>query len=217
MGKLRARLRPYVLAAAVVAPLILFAGVLRSILDLRESLEQAHSIYDVDIKGLSVEGELQYQIQESQRRFLQVLVASGDSDRQLGEIQQVRKADLQVSLLTGQALILKVNPATVREFAGKWDKYLIVRDDMIALALQNRVPEALDLEKTRGVDLFEAAAESISGAKTGLDLSSERKVGIVWNALRRAMLVAAWMLGITFIFLGCVLSAEFRRAVRCRS
>src|SRR5579863_7147546 len=102
MGELRARLRPYLLAAAVVAPLILFAGVLRAILDLRSSLEQAHSIYDVDVKGLSVEGDLQYQIQESRRRFLQVLIETGDEGRQLAEIQQVRTADLRVSLLTGQ-------------------------------------------------------------------------------------------------------------------
>jgi diguanylate cyclase (GGDEF)-like protein/PAS domain S-box-containing protein len=211
MGGLRARVQPYIVAAAVVVPLILFAGVLRSILDLRASLEQAHSIYDVDIKGLSVEGELQYQIQESRRRFLQVLVEAGDAERQLAEIRQVREADLRVSLLTGEALVLKVNPATVREFAGKWDHYLIIRDDMIALALQDRIPEALEMEKARGVGAFERAAESLRGAKSGLDDSSARKVEVVWNALRRALLVASWMLGITFIFLGCVLAAEFRR------
>jgi diguanylate cyclase (GGDEF)-like protein/PAS domain S-box-containing protein len=211
MGKLQVRLKTYALAAAVVAPLILFAGVLRSILDLRASLEQAHSIYDVDIKGLSVEGELQYQIQESRRRFLQVLVEAGDPRRQLAEIEQVRKADLRVSLLTGQALILQVNPVTLRAFSRIWDNYLIIRDDMIALALQNRLSQAMEMEKSRGVAAFEAAAESLRGAKSGLDLSSGRKVETVWNALRRALLVASWMLGITFVFLGCVLSAEFRR------
>ena len=125
MGESRARLRPYMLAGAVVAPLILFAGVLRSILDLRASLEQAHSIYDVDIKGLSVEGELQYQIQESRRRFLQVLVEAGDPARQLAEIQQVREADLRVSLLDGPgagSASESRNPAGI--FGKIWDNYL---------------------------------------------------------------------------------------------
>lgn len=211
MGGFRARIKPYLLATAVVAPLILFAGVLRSILDLRASLEKAHSIYDVDIKGLSVEGELQYQIQESRRRFLQVLVETGDSPRELDEIQQLRRADLQVSLLTGRALVLRVNPETIESFAGKWDQYLTIRDDMIALALQNRLREALETERTRGVAAFEAAAECLRGARSGQDFSSAQKVEIVWNALRRALLVASWLLGITFVFLAGLMSAEFRR------
>jgi diguanylate cyclase (GGDEF)-like protein/PAS domain S-box-containing protein len=211
MGRLTARVRPYIVAAAVVVPLILFAGVLRSILDLRFSLEQARSIYDVDIKGLSIEGELQYQIQESRRRFLQLLVATGDPKRQLAEIQQVRQADLQVSLLTGRALMLRVNPGTLREFSRIWDDYTVVRDDIIALALQNRLREALEMEKTRGVATFEAAAASLRGAKTGVELSSALKVEVVWNALRRALLVASFLLDITFVFLGCVLTAELRR------
>jgi diguanylate cyclase (GGDEF)-like protein/PAS domain S-box-containing protein len=192
-------------------PLILFAGVLHSILELRASLEQAHSIYDVDIKGLSVEGELQYQIQESRRRFLQVLVETGDPTRQLAEIGQIRFADRRVSLLTGQAMLLRVNPGTPREFSRLWDDYTIVRDDMIALALQNRPREALETEKTRGAGAFEAAAASIRGAKTGMELSSAQKVEVVWNALRRALLVASCLLAITFVFLGCILTAEFRR------
>jgi hypothetical protein len=82
---------------------------------------------------------------------------------------------------------------------------------MIALALQNRLREALETERTRGVAAFEAAAECLRGARSGQDFSSAQKVEIVWNALRRALLVASWLLGITFVFLAGLMSAEFRR------
>src|SRR5579863_5308987 len=131
-----------VFGVIVAISLGILAGLLHSVRDLYSSLDQVRSI-SVDVQALGVDGELQYQIQESRIRFLHMMIPATSEDDRLSDIARVRDADLKVSLLTGKATLLNAGLPRLRLFARAWEGYDDVKDDMIALALQGRFADAL--------------------------------------------------------------------------
>ncbi len=121
-----------VFGAIVAISVGILAGMLHSVRYLYSSLDQVRSI-SVDLQAVGVDGELQYQIQESRIRFLHMMIPATSEDERLTDIALVRGAGLQVSLLAGKAALLNSGPARLRPFTSAWDRYGDIKDDMIAL------------------------------------------------------------------------------------
>jgi diguanylate cyclase (GGDEF)-like protein/PAS domain S-box-containing protein len=204
------------LGAIVAISLANVAGLLHSVGELLISLDQVRSIYVVDIQALGVDGELQYQIQESRIKFLEVLSPGAGADR-LDDVRRVRDADLEVSLLAGRAAVLTSGPGPLRPFVEAWNRYDDIKDDMIALALQGRFADALAMETTHGNAAFDAASEAIRRAKQQQNLSSASKVEVVWEALRRACIEVLALLAATVAFIMALLAGEAKRKRILRS
>jgi len=206
--------------AAVLGVIVLISlGILtgaHSVTSLYRSLAEVGSLY-LDIQALSVDGDLQYQIQESRVRFLHIMIPATTGDDRLVEIAHVRDADLQVSLLTGKAAILTSGPARLRPFSVAWAQYDDVKDDIIALVLQGRFADALAMEKARGSAAFDLASEAIGQAKQQLDQSSAARVEAVWSALRWACLEGLGLLAAAVIFVAALLAVEVKRRGIMRS
>ena len=197
---------------AIGASLLIVSGFLHSMHGLYECLDQVRSIRDTDVRALSVEGDMQYQLQESRRRFLESLVTNS----KLWEIEEARKADLQVDLLKARVIVLTGNAARFQAFERAWRSYSETRDEVIALALQGRTAEALALEGSRGRPAFDAASEAVTRDKVELESSCRQKAGSVSAALKSACSEAMGLLFARVLFLAALLGIEYvrRRMVR---
>ncbi len=188
-----------------------FLSGIHSVQDLYRALTGVRSIYEVDAKALSVEGELQFRIQESRRCFLELLVAAGTEEERLSKVAQAREADAQVSLLTGQATVLTRDGAHFGQFTRAWEDYLETRDDMIALSLQSHVPEALAIERAAGRVAFDRAAEALRQGKRRLEASSQQKVQTAWQTMRRACLEVVALLVVSLLLVVALLAGATGR------
>jgi diguanylate cyclase (GGDEF)-like protein/PAS domain S-box-containing protein len=209
-SKDRARTRVIVWGTTVTS-LIVLVGVLFSVGDLYRALAQVRSIYSVDVKLLSLDGELQYQIQESRMRFLHLLLAATNLDERLRDIGEVRKADLQVSLLVGAATILTGAPSRLSRLETAWNEYGDIRDSMIALSLQERFAEARSMDRTAGVRAFDVASEAVRAGKRDLERSSAEKAEQVWAAMHRACLEILCLLVTSLAFVGGLLVTKLKQ------
>jgi len=208
---LKETLSKRVLTGLVVVAGIVFLAFIYSTLDLYQSLAQVLSIYTVDVKALSLDGELQYETQESREEFLHVLLPSLDAEERNKSISQVRNADLQVSLLTGKSIVLTSDRRRLTRFSSAWEAYIDVRDTMINLALQGRFDDALALERAEGTKTFVQASEEIRKAKAMMEESSAHKVQTTWRALRRAAFETTGLLLASLLLIGGLLATETRR------
>jgi diguanylate cyclase (GGDEF)-like protein/PAS domain S-box-containing protein len=200
-----------VLAGGILLVGLVVTAFVYSTVGLYKSLAQVLSIYTVDVRALSLDGELQYQTQESRQQFLHVLIPALDSGERNTDIREVRQADLQVSLLTGQSIVLTSDRLRLKKFSAAWDAYIDVRDEMIALALQGRFDEAQRLERTRGTHAFVLASEEVRRAKTQLEAASSEKVQKAWQALRRDAFEMSALFFASLLLVGGLLATEARR------
>lgn len=160
-----------------------------SVMDLKQAMSNAASLYSKRVVGLSVQGDLQFATQESRRTFLYIFTTT-DRDRQLSGIDRVRQADLQVSLLTGKSMLLGTGPGEaerLRSFEFQWNAYLETRDDVLALLLQRKRQEALALELADGAQAFDRATAIIRNLKSEIDRAAAVEKQSVTASFRRAV------------------------------
>ncbi len=210
----RAQVRNWlgIIAATAISLLITLSFGL-SVKQLYMSMDDIRSLSSVYGKALSVDGDLQYQIQDSRRQFLQVLIPTDNPDQRLKNINDVREADLQVSLLAAAEIYLTHDPNQLKKFYDDWQAYTDIRDTMIAMSLQGRFPEVLRLERAQGAPNFVLASDDVRHAKAVLESESERKSGTAWNAMRRACLETVGLFLMSALFMASLLASEAKRKI----
>jgi len=125
----------------------------------------------VGAQGLSIEGDIQYEIQESRRTLLRALTGE---DRQQQEVfvKQSRLADSRAEGLINRLRLLPVTMElgqAAQEFAASWSMYLEVRDDVAALIFAQRRADALKVDVKEGDPAFHRAFERLRTVKENLD------------------------------------------------
>jgi hypothetical protein len=131
----------------------------------------AVALYQLGVRGSSIEGDIQFEIQESRRTVLAALNAR-TFEAQRSFIDQSRAADLSAERLQNQFQLLAVTPvqhAAAREFARAWTEYLGVRDTEAALTFANRRDAAFDIDLQKGDPDFRRAYDTVQKIKVALD------------------------------------------------
>ncbi len=182
-----------------------------SVRQLYLALDDVRTLYSHEGQALSVDGDLQYQIQESRRWFLRVLMPAENPDERLRNIAQVRNADLQVSLLAGKESYLTHDAKRLRQFGDDWLAYMDVRETMIEMSLQGRFTQVLALERTQGAKSFDVASADLRAAKAVLEKELERKSDTGWKTMRQACLEVAGLFLVSVIFVAGLLASEAKR------
>ncbi len=201
-----------IITAAAIS-LLTTLGFGLSVKQLYMSLDDIRSLSSVYGKALSLDGDLQYQIQDSRRQFLQVLIPTDNPDQRLKNIDDVRKTDLQVSLLAASEIYVTHDPGQLKKFYEDWQAYTDIRDTMIAMSLQGRFPEVLRLERAQGASDFVLASDDVRRAKAVLESESERKSGTAWDAMRRACLETVGLFLMSAVFMASLLASEGKRKI----
>jgi signal transduction histidine kinase len=144
------------------------------ILALSDCISATHIVFvlsSVGAQGLSIEGDIQYEIQESRRTLLRALTAE-DRKQQEVFVKQSRLADSRAEELVNRLRLLPITAElgqAAREFAASWSMYLEVRDDVAALIFAQRRADALNLDVRDGDTAFQQAFERLRQVKENLD------------------------------------------------
>src|SRR5262249_19791070 len=131
--------------------------------DLRNSYLEVESIYDGSVRGLHRIGELQYQAQETRRSTLYALTTN-DGNLQVDYADRSREADRRVTQGIAEYMAQSRTPQEIAigaRLTRDWGAYLAVRDNVLGLILEGGTKEAVDLDLTSGVPLFDRVRHDI--------------------------------------------------------
>jgi diguanylate cyclase (GGDEF)-like protein len=194
---------------------IVLAALLGSILGTRglnQAVISTRDLYRVDTAGSQMEGDLEFETQESRRAFLYALAVTDPND-QLPYVLAAREASRRVGEALNRLRGLNIPEITrhVEEFERAWNKYDEARDDIMALILEGDPAAALRAESSRGQPAFAAALESLHALKAGLGVRGRADSLRVNATLKRSISgLAAFVLS-TLLSLGLLIKANRSR------
>ena len=178
--------------------------------------DSALALYQLGVQGSSIEGDIEFDIQESRRTVLAALNAR-TLESQRAFIEQSRAADLSAERLQNQFQLLPITPAlraTAREFARTWTAYLEVRDTEAALIFGGRTDAAFMLDIQEGDPDFERAYETVRAIKITLDrYSMNKEAEVRWGVYRAGVELLVLMVGILAALLAVSRSRQQRKAL----
>jgi signal transduction histidine kinase len=170
----------------------------------------------VGVRGSSIEGDIEFEIQESRRTVLAALNA-GTLEARQSCIEQSRAADLSAERLQNQFQLLPVTPmlrATAREFASAWTEYLGVRDTEAALIFGNRREAAFAIDLKEGDPDFHRAYDLVRQIKMALDqYSMEKEAEVRWGGYRAGAELLLSTIGILVALLALSRNRQQRKAL----
>lgn len=157
--------------------------------DLLSTYAQAERIYVVSIQGLRRIGELQYEAQEARRTTLYALTTN-DGNLQVDYADQSHRADRLVSEGVATYLAQARMPQEIevgKRLANEWDAYLKVRDDVLGLILEGSAKEAVAVDLTSGVSLFDRVRQDLEEIKRLYDEQASQQLLLVTDSSRRSV------------------------------
>jgi signal transduction histidine kinase len=175
---------------ALVLGGLVFCG--SGILAVSDCIAATHIVFvlsSVGAQGLSIEGDIQYEIQESRRTLLRALTTE-DPSQQETFVSQSRSADARAEALINQLRLLPITPElakAARDFATSWSMYLEVRDDVAALIFAQRRTDALNADVNSGDPAFQQSFERLRGVKENLDRYAIQQASRVRTTVYRAV------------------------------
>jgi PAS domain S-box-containing protein/diguanylate cyclase (GGDEF)-like protein len=203
---------PYLVSCGVVAIIVL--TVAYSALDVipvvHRDLQLLHNVQSVDVQAIRLEGELQYEIQESRRQYLLILLAGkwsgtnpSPSDRISGqvsrEIRALRASDATIALTESKlAQLGSVQAESQRQFHANWQRYAALRDSMLTPAPAVNAEEAGKLDKLDRVNIglehgaflpVEQVVQNAEAASEAASADHIREVSTILNGELKAILL----------------------------
>ena len=184
--------------------------------DCLAAAKNAFAIYTVGVRGFSIEGDIEFEIQESRRTVLAAL-STGTFEIQRSLIEQSRAADLEAERLVNQLQLLPITPElrhAARDFAAAWTQYLEVRDTEAALTFADRREEAFQTDLNQGDPSFRRAYERARRIKHALDsYAMDREAEVRWSSYRAGVELALLGIGILGLLGALSRSLDHRRAL----
>ena len=175
--------------ALVLGGLVLCAS---GIFALSDCIAATHIVFvlsSVGAQGLSIEGDIQYEIQESRRTLLRALTTD-DRQQQEAFVKQSRVSDSHAEALINHLRLLPITMElgqAAREFATSWSMYVEVRDDVAALIFAQRRADALNVDVRDGDPAFQLAFERLRRVKENLDRYALQQAARVRVTVYRAV------------------------------
>lgn len=157
--------------------------------DLLSTYAHAERIYLVSIQGLRRIGELQYDAQEARRTTLYALTTN-DGNLQVDYADQSYRADRLVSEGVTTYLAQSRMPQEIevgKRLANEWDAYIKVRDDVLGLILEGSAKEAVAVDLTSGVSLFDRVRQDLEEIKGLYDEQASKQLLLVTDSSRRSV------------------------------
>lgn len=190
------------------------AGSVIGVVELRQAMVRSQDLYRLDTIGSQIEGDLEFQIQESRRAYLYAL-ASDDPNRQLPFVDAAREAD-RASRATIQRLrALQAGESItgpIREFELSWDRYAHTRDSVIAGILVGDIMSAIDLDEREGNRAFAAALQNLHALKHALEEHARAQSAQVDRTLHKCILGLGFFVIATYSIVLALLRLNRSRA-----
>jgi len=169
--------------------------------DLLTAYAEVQKVYAGSVRGLQGIGELQYEAQETRRSTLYALTTT-DGNLQVEYADQSREADQRVSQGIREYL-LQARGSREKDLGQRlamdWDAYLRIRDDVLGSILEGSTKEAIDLDLTSGVPLFDRVRQDLDETKRLYDSQASKQLAIVAESSRRSVVKLIAGLGLALL------------------
>jgi signal transduction histidine kinase len=175
--------------ALVLGGLVLSGSGILVVSDCISATHIVFALSSIGAQGLSIEGDIQYQIQESRRTLQRALTAENERQRQMF-IGESRIADSRAETLINHLRLLHVTAdleQAARAFALSWSMYLEVRDDVAALIFAGRREDAFNMDVKAGDPAFQQAFERLRVVKEKLDAFATEQAARIRTTVYRAV------------------------------
>jgi PAS domain S-box-containing protein len=212
MRRLPARYGEVAILAVVTVAVLVLGGIIAR--DVREFDGNARRLYDRLAQGLDLIDGLQYETQEVRRTLLYALHTS-DANRQLAYAEQSRAAEARVARLLQDPNELAWAPGTRAQLQGfeqAWQRYLLVRDEVIGLILERSLSEGVALDEVKGTERFREVRQGMATLKHSFEADAAAQVEAAKIRANQAMLRLALLVASAVLAVGLAISLVRRRA-----
>jgi len=190
LGRTPGFLSRYSSALLLLLVVGLEAGVVQFVIrDFHSANTEVQSMYAWSVLGLRRIGGLQYDAQETRRSTLYALTTN-DSNLQVEYADQTREADKRVTEGIAEYLQQARLPREVEvgnRLQADWVAYLSVRDEVLASILEGSTKEAVALDLSQGVPLFDRVRQDLEEVKRLYDEQASQRLANVAALARRSV------------------------------
>jgi diguanylate cyclase (GGDEF)-like protein len=182
------------------------AGVAAAGASLYRALTAVRVLVSAETVGASALSGIQYEAQESRQSVLQVLAAENSAGAFAGlDARGPESSGGDASIAKYGQQLLDVNPsganrAKVAALLDAWRSYMNLRENVIALALAGKLPEAYALEAGPSSVAFRQAAHSLQALQQSLASFSALQEETVRTGLKKAVTELGALATATILF-----------------
>jgi len=191
VGTNQAFLSRYSSALLLLLVVGLEAGVVRFVIrDFRSANSEVQRMYAWSVLGLRRIGVLQYDAQETRRSTLYALTTN-DSNLQVEYADQSREADKQVTDGIAEYLQQAQLPREIelgQRLQRDWLAYLSVRNEVLASILEGSTKEAVALDLSQGVPLFDRVRQDLEETQRVYDEQASQRLANVATLANRSVI-----------------------------
>lgn len=191
VGTKPAFLSRYSSALLLLLVVALEAGVVRFVIrDFRSANSEVQRMYAWSVLGLRRIGGLQYDAQETRRSTLYALTTN-DSNLQVEYADQSREADRRVTEGIAEYLQQAQMPRELelgQRLQRDWLAYLGVRNEVLASILEGSTKEAVALDLSHGVPLFDHVRQDLEETQRVYDEQASERLANVANLASRSVI-----------------------------
>lgn len=158
--------------------------------DFRSANREVQRMYAWSVLGLRRIGGLQYDAQETRRSTLYAMTTN-DSNLQVEYADQSRDADRRVTDGIAEYLQQAQLPREVelgQRLQRDWLAYLDVRNEVLASILEGSTKEAVALDLSRGVPLFDRVRQDLEETQRVYDEQASERLTNVANLANRSVI-----------------------------
>ena len=172
----------YSSALLLLGVVILEAAVVQFVIrDVHSANTEVQRMYAWSVLGLRRIGSLQYDAQETRRSTLYALTTD-NSNLQIEYADQTREADKRVTEAIAEYLQQAQKPREIEvgnRLQQDWRAYLRVRDEVLASILEGSTKEAVALDLSQGVRLFDRVREDLEETQRLYDEQASQRLSNV--------------------------------------
>jgi PAS domain S-box-containing protein/diguanylate cyclase (GGDEF)-like protein len=197
--------------AAVILATIGYSSI-RIIPMIRHDLQSLDDVRAVEERGMSLEGDLQEEIQESRRRFLRILLASGNPAEVENETRSMQGYDATVAQTESRiARLGAVARRNQQEFHAKWLQYVALRDRLLETSLK-APPEAVrKLDADLGKSSFDPAEQAAREAQAAFQEATENHLDQIQKNIHGFLTELFLVAGVKIFALSLLIWTDWRR------
>jgi len=204
---------PIRFGVAAIIVLTLAYSLLHIVPMVRGDLRLLNDLNARDLKGVTLESDLQYQIEESRRSFLRALLATGSQAETDQEVQSMHAIDETIAQTEAKIAQLGVIPEQNQEqFNQSWSRYVALRDRQLAILSSGARAEMLKTDSDLGKTAFLPVEQALQNAQAALRESSAAHIREVYGTLDSTLSELVVFVGMRIAVLSLLVWMDLRRA-----
>lgn len=198
----------------VVAIIVVTVGYsfLRVVPMLQHDVELLRDTYAVDEQGIRLEGDLLYQVQESRRQFLRVLLAAGKPAEVEQETRSMHGSDATVALTENRiAQLGAISVENRQQFHASWRHYIAARDKILAATLTSDPEQVRRIDSDLASGAFVPVELAARNSVADFEAASAAHIGEVSGTLHGQLKELFLLIGVKVLALLLLLWTDWRR------